>query len=175
MMPTEPTLRRPRVSSSASSSSAEVAALVAALGVGDSQVVETLFREGVRAATVPVLEWLPALDVCWLDGADAAERNALRVQYAADDRAIPDGLALMDRWLATPPPAALFAAGRRALRARLAVLDPMEREALIDAIVARCEAAGRAAGAGFGVGPLSRLERTRILRLRRDLDAAPTH
>ncbi|MGE4222315.1 MAG: hypothetical protein AB7I23_03175 [Vicinamibacterales bacterium] len=148
---------------------------MAALGVGDGQVVETLFREGVRASTVAVLEWLPALDVCWLDGADAAERNALRVQYAADERAVPEGLALMDGWLSSPPPAALFAAGRRALRARLATSEPAARERLIDAVVARCEAAGRAAGAGFGVGPLSRLERTRILRLRRDLDAGLAH
>lgn len=154
---------------------AEVAALVAALGLGDTHVVGTLFREGLRAATVPVLEWLPAVDVCWLDGADVAERHALRVQYGADDRSTPEGLALVDRWLTTRPPAALFTAARRALRSRLATLDPMAREALVDRIVARCEAAGRAAGAGFGVGPLSNLERARIQRLRRDLDVALMH
>jgi hypothetical protein len=167
--------RRITTTAPGASPGAEVAALVAALGLGDTEVVETLFRQGVRASTVPALEWLPAVDVCWLDGANAAERHALRVQYAADDRCTPEGLALVDRWLTTRPPAALFTAGRRALRARLAMLDPMARELLVERIVARCEAAGRAAGAGFGVGPLSNLERARIQRLRRDLDATPTH
>lgn len=175
MTPTDDRNRSPRPPAPGGSRSADVAALVAALGLGDAQVIETLFAAGVRAAAVPVLEWLPAVDVCWLDGADAAERHALRVQYAADDRCTPEGLALMDHWLTTRPPAALFQAGRRALRARLAMLDPLAREALADRIVARCEAAGRAAGAAFGVGPLSTLERARIQRLRRDLDAAPAH
>lgn len=147
----------------------EVAALVAALGLGDGDVVVTLFAHGLRAHTVPLVEWLPAVDVCWLDGADAAERHALRVQYAADDRSTTDGLALIDRWLTERPPARLFEAGRRALRVRLAALDPDARDEMLATVVARCEAAGRAGGAGFGVGPLSFVERDRIAQLRRDL------
>ena len=72
--------------------SAEVAALVAAVGLGDSTVIGTLYDHGVRGGTVPALEWLPAVDVCWLDGADVAERHALRVQFAADDRSTPEGV-----------------------------------------------------------------------------------
>lgn len=152
--------------------SAEVAALVAAVGLGDSMVIGTLYDHGVRAETVPVLEWLPAVDVCWLDGADVAERHALRVQYASDDRSTPDGVELLDRWLTTRPAVSLFAAGRRALRARLALIDPVDREEVVDRIVAMCEAAGRAAGADFGVSALSAGERDRIRQLRHDLEVA---
>ncbi len=152
--------------------SAEVAALVAALGLGDSMVIGTLYEHGVRAETVPVLEWLPAVDVCWLDGADVAERHALRVQYASDDRSTPEGVELLDRWLTTRPVVSLFAAGRRALRARLALIDPADRGDVVDRIVAMCEAAGRAAGADFGVNALSAPERDRIEQLRRDLEDA---
>lgn len=148
----------------------EVAALVAALGLGDGDVVVTLFAHGLRAHTVPLVEWLPAVDVCWLDGADAAERHALRVQYASDDRSTTDGLTLIDRWLTERPPVRLFEAGRRALRARLAALDGEAREEMLATVVARCEAAGRAGGGGFGVGPLSHVERDRIHQLRRDLE-----
>lgn len=148
----------------------EVAALVAAVGVGDGDVIVTLHAHGLRAHTVPLLEWLPAVDVCWLDGADAAERHALRVQYAADDRSTADGLALIDRWLTERPPVRLFEAGRRALRARLAALDPDVRDGMLATVVARCEAAGRAGGGGFGVGSLSLVERDRIAQLRRDLE-----
>ena len=38
--------------------SADVAALVAAVGLGDSTVIGTLYDHGVRAVTVPALEWL---------------------------------------------------------------------------------------------------------------------
>ncbi len=151
---------------------AEVAALVAALGLGDGQVIGTLHAHGLRAETSPVLEWIPAVDVCWLDGADTAERHALRVQFAADDRSTPAGVALLDAWLTSRPPAALFDASRRALRSALRLLEPPEREESIDRIVARCEAAGRAAGADFGVGAISTGERDRIGELRRDLERA---
>ncbi len=149
---------------------AEVAALVAALGLGESELIATLHAHGVRAETVPVLEWVPAVDVCWLDGADVAERHALRVQYVADQRSTSAGVALLDRWLTARPPAEFFAAGRRAMAARLARLDPSDRGEVIDRIIAMCEAAGRAAGAAFGVGPLSAAEQERIRQLRRDLE-----
>ncbi len=152
------------------SEGAEVAALVAALGVGDTDVLVTLFAHGVRAETVPVIEWLPAVDVCWVDGVDAAERNALRVQFSVDDRCTKAGLALLDRWLADRPPSRLFAAARKALALRLHRLDLDEKEETLARIVARCEAAGRAGGGGFGVGALSSPERDRIANLRDDLD-----
>jgi len=147
----------------------EIAALVAALGLGDSDTVATLYAHGVRAESVPVLEWLPAVDICWVDGADVAERHALRVQFTADDRSTPEGLALLDSWLTERPSPPLLDATSRALAARLRLLDDDQRDATLARIVALCEAAGRAAGADFGVGPLSAPERERIDELRRAL------
>ena len=88
----------------------------------------------------------------------------------ADERSTTAGVALLDRWLTARPPSAFFAAGRRAMAARLARLDPSDRGEVIDRVIAMCEAAGRAAGAGFGVGPLSTAEQDRIHQLRRDLE-----
>jgi hypothetical protein len=148
--------------------SAEVAALVAAVGLGDSTVIGTLYDHGVRADMVPALEWLPAVDVCWLDGADAAERHALRVQFASDDRSTPAGVDLLGQWLTTSP----ASPGRPPALRPAALIDPADREEVVDRIVAMCEAAGRAAGAAFGVGALSTGERDRIRQLRRDLEDA---
>lgn len=169
-MPVEQVLQEARYLAPTPTEGAEVAGLVAALGLGDNEVLVTLFAHGVRAETVAVLEWLPAVDVCWVDGVDAAERNALRVQFAVDERCTPAGLALLDGWLAERPPFRLFAAARRALASRLAHLDPDDRDEMLARIVGRCEAAGRAGGGGFGVGALSSPERDRIARLREDLD-----
>lgn len=164
---TPPTLTahaRPRIAPSL-----ELAALGEVLGVTHSRVLVELYAHGLRAGTAVVLEWVPAVDVCWLDGADAGERNALRVQLAADDRATVDGLALLDAWLTTRPTPEFFEAGRLAIRVRLHALDDEAREATLDRIVAICEAAGRAGGGQFSVGPLSKKERRHIDRIRQDL------
>lgn len=152
--------------------SLELAALADALGVTNARVLRDLHANGLRADTAAVLEWVPAVDVCWLDGADAGERNALRVQLAADDRATVEGLALLDAWLTTRPMVEFFEAGRRAIRLRLRGLDEAARESTLDRIVAICEAAGRAGGGGFGVSPLSKKERRHIEAIRRDLALA---
>lgn len=149
--------------------SATIAALVAALGLGDGDTVAALHADGVRAELVPVLEWLPAVDICWLDGTNAAERHALRVQFASDARSTPEGVALLDRWLTERPAPEVFAAGKRALAVRLRLLPADERDATLERIVALCQAAGRAAGAAFGVGALSSYEQARIVELREEL------
>ena len=150
--------------------SLELAALGEALGVTNASVLRNLYTYGLRASTAAVLEWVPAVDVCWLDGADAGERNALRVQLAADDRATVEGLALLDAWLTSRPVAEFFEAGRQAIRLRVRGLDDAAREATLDRIVAICEAAGRAGGGGFGVSALSKKERRHIEAIRRDLE-----
>ena len=146
------------------------AVLAEALGVADGAILDPLYAHGLRAATAFVLEWLPAVDVCWLDGAEAGERNALRVQLAADGRGTVEGLTLLDTWLTTRPAPEFFEAGRWAIRMRLLGLDEDAREATLDRIVAMCEAAGRAGGADFGVSALSGKERRHIGRIRRDLE-----
>lgn len=163
------TNHRPEPDGAAPRTSAELAALVAALGTGNSEVVATLFAAGVRATTAPLVEWLPAVEVCWVDGASVAERHALRVQYAADDRATTEGLALVDDWLSSRPAAEVFRAAKQALRVKLSQLDDDPRDHLLDAILSRCEAAGRASGAEFGVGAFSAPERAFVGALRAEL------
>lgn len=149
--------------------SREIAALVAATGLGDAHILATLHAHGLRGETVPLLEWLPAIEVSWLGRADLAERHAVRMQYLGDDQASEAGMAFLDRWLSEPPPARFLAAGRHALRARLQWLDPEARAAAVKKMLARAEAAGRASGSAFGVGALSPAERALIQGLRRDL------
>jgi len=150
--------------------SLEQAALADSLGVHDTEAVEQLYAHGLRASTAAVVEWLPAADVAWLDGANEAERHAIRTQFAVDDRASDAGIALLTGWLTERPPDGLFVAARRALRSRLHALDPDARGAALARIVAVCEAAGRSAGGCFGVGALSSDERRHIAVIRRDLE-----
>lgn len=147
----------------------ERARLMTALGGVGLDIVDRLYAHGIRSSHVSVLEWLPAVDVCWLDGADEAERHALRLQYISDESSTPAGLAVLDGWLLMRPASELVAAGRMALGSWLAALGDDERDEMIERIVGRCEAAGRAAGADFGVSPLSPAERQHIERVKRYL------
>lgn len=148
----------------------ERAGLARALGVPDAHACEPLYAHGLRASTAELVEWLPAVEVAWLDGADEAERHALRVHVTVDGRASAEGLALLDGWLTQRPPEELFVAGRLALKARLGALDADAREAAVGRIVAICEAIGRAAGGYFGLGSLSPDERRRINAIQGDLE-----
>jgi hypothetical protein len=147
----------------------ERAELAKALATPDLTVAESLYAHGLRASTAALVEWLPAVEVAWLDGADEAERHALRVHVTVDGRASTEGIALLDSWLTQRPPETLFAAGRVALRARLHALDAVDREALMARILALCEATGRAAGGYFGLGSLSSDERSHIAGIQEDL------
>ena len=148
----------------------ERAALAEALGAPDPDVCDQLHACGLRASTAALVEWLPAVEVAWLDGADEAERHALRVHFNVDHRASAEGMALLDGWLTRRPPEELFAAGRLALKARLHALGADERESLLARILALCEATGRAAGGYFGVGSLSSDERRQITVIQGDLE-----
>ena len=148
----------------------ERAALAEALGATDSDACGLLHAYGLRASTAALVEWLPAVEVAWLDGADEAERHALRVHFNVDDRVSAEGMALLDGWLAVRPSDRLFDAARLVLRARLLTLGAQEREALLAQVLALCEASGRSAGGCFGVGPLSSQERGRITAIQGDLE-----
>ena len=148
----------------------ERAALAQALGAPDVGAFEPLFAHGLRASTAALIEWLPAVELAWLDGTNEAERHALRGHFHGDDRASAEGTALLDGWLTRRPLDELFAAGRLALRARLPTLGADEREALVARVLALCEATGRAAGGYFGVGALSSHERSHISVIQGDLE-----
>lgn len=144
------------------------AQLMAALGGATLDVVDQLYAHGVRVSTLYVIEWLPAVDVCWVDGAEAAERQALRARFVADPRATRAGLVLLDDWLTRRPTPPLLAAAWYAISATLATLDAEARAALMARVVARCETAGRAAGRD-GQATMSPAERRRIAQVRHAL------
>lgn len=148
----------------------ERAALTEALGAPDPDACRQLHACGLRTSTIALVEWLPAVEVAWLNGTDEAERHALRVHFSSDDRVSAEGMVLLDRWLTLRPPDTLFAAGRRALRARLLTLGADEREALLARVLALCEATGRASGGCFGLGALSSDERSHIAVIQADLE-----
>ncbi len=148
----------------------ERAALAEALGSPDPAACDQLYAGGLRAASAELVEWLPAVEVAWLDGTDEAERHALRVHLNVAGRASTETTDLLNSWLTHRPSDALFAAGRTALRTRLLTLGADDREALLARVVALCEATGRAAGGYFGLGALSSQERSHIAVIRRDLE-----
>lgn len=160
-------LRRARETDRVASERAELAD---ALGAPDPDTCDQLHACGLRASTAALVEWLPAVEVAWLDGADEGERHALRVHFNVDHRASGEGMALLDHWLTHRPSDESFAAGRQALRARLLTLGVDDREVVLARVLALCEAAGRAAGGFFGVGALSSDERRHISVIREDLE-----
>lgn len=144
-------------------------ALAAALGAHDDEAVARLYTWGMRAASASLLEWLPAIEVAWLDGADDGERQLLRQRFGASPSWSAEAGRLLDEWLERRPSHGLFAAARRALRARLHGQPPDLRQAAIDRIVSTCIEAGQAAGGFFGFGALSGDERRHIEFIRQDL------
>ena len=147
----------------------ERAALAEALPTSDMEAVDTLHAHGLRASTASLVEWLPAVDVVWLDGADDAERRAVRRRYSTWEAATDEGGALLEQWLQSRPPESLFLVGRRVLAERLRALDADARRAARSRIIAGCEAAGRASGGFLGLGGLSADERRTIESIRGDL------
>lgn len=89
-----------------------------------------------------VVEWIPAIELAWRDGADETDRRALRVQLAADRRASEASIALLEVWLTTRPSKSLLAAGRRALRSLLQTLEDNDRKLAMARIRSNCEAVG---------------------------------
>ena len=140
-----------------------------ALGLHAPDIIAPLHDAGVRADTVGLLEWLPAIEVAWIDGVDAREREELSRQF--EMTAGPDGLgvSLLNEWLYGRPPHEAMIAAKRALRHQLDHLDAEARQDALQRIAARCEVVGRLSGGWFGIGTLSNEERAHIDRVREDL------
>lgn len=143
-------------------------ALAQALGSTDAESVERLYASGLRASTAVAVEWLPAVEVAWLDGADEGERDELLRRCATG--APKDALTQLTAWLDRPLSDQVVLAGRRVLYDRLQPLDTEARRSAIERIIGLCELAGRAAGGVLGYGALSSDERSHIESVRHDLD-----
>lgn len=143
---------------------ADEQALALALGTADDAVIGSLYAAGLRASNVALLEWLPAVEVAWVDDVDMHEREELRRQFATDpsSEGQSQSLSLLTEWLFVRPPHEALLAARQVLRHRIDGLPEPERRALVQAILRRCDAIGRASGGIFGLGALSWDEQDRI-------------
>ena len=144
-------------------------ALGTALGLHDPAVVIPLYEAGVRAESIGVLEWLPAIEVAWVDGVEMPERDELSRQFSESAGADGAGVSLIHHWLYSRPPQEALSAARHALRHRLTQLDEDNRQALLNRVSSRCEIVGRAAGGWFGIGMVSADERQHIEHIRESL------
>ena len=144
-----------------------------AIGLHHLDVVVPLHTAGLRADSVVLLEWLPAVEVAWVDDIEVREREELRRQFAEGPDSGPSAMALLTEWLFVRPPHEAIVAAKRALRHRLEALDPTSRRDMLGRIVARCEAVGRASGGLLGLGALSWNEGARIDGIREDLGDEP--
>lgn len=148
-----------------------------ALDLHTPEVVTPLFDAGLRAGTIELLEWIPAVEVAWVDGADAAERDELSRRFAETTAANGTGVGLMNTWLVSRPAPDVFEAARQALRHQVNQLDADSRAGMLRRIASRCEIVARASGGWFGLGGLSTDERACIDRIREGLgdEAVPEH
>lgn len=144
-------------------------ALADELGVDDDQLVGRLHEAGFRAGNAGLLDWLPAIDVAWVDSLDVRERHELRTHIAADPRGDAPSIAQMTEFLFIQPSPELMDAARDVLRRQLAALDEAARHARLDTILERCESVAEASGGVWVVGSVSAAERRRIAAVRAGL------
>lgn len=147
----------------------EKRALADALGVPDDRLVGTLHEAGFRAGNAELLDWLPAIDVAWVDSLDVRERHELRSHISADPRAEAPAVTLMTEFLFIQPSPELMDAARTVLRRQLAAKEPAARHARLDTIIERCESVAEASGGVSIVGAVSAEEHRRIAAVRTGL------
>lgn len=139
-----------------------------ALGLHHLDVIVPLHAVGIRASNSNLIEWLPAVEVAWIDSVDNSEREELQRRFS-EAHGSGDTAALLHEWLFVRPPHEAMLAAKQALRHRLESSGPETRRDLLTRIVERCEAVGRASGGFFGLGALSVNERSRIDDIRQRL------
>ncbi len=141
--------------------------LAAALGT-DEAITGTLAQLGFDAATAPLLDVVPAIQVAWTDGSLPAKERAEidRILTRPElKEAARLGARMVAEWLAQQPSAQLYQLATEALRVRLARLDPDERTRLVRTILDDCNAVAAASGGVFGLGAHSSAESDRIREL----------
>ena len=141
--------------------------LAAALGVDDQAVTE-LAALGFDAATAPLLDIVPAIQVAWSDGTlPAAERAVIERILTRPELqpAAQTGGRMVAEWLSRRPRPELFRLATEALRLRVDRLDADSRTQLVSKIIADCKAVATASGGVFGLGALSSAEADLIREL----------
>ncbi|MBM4195243.1 MAG: hypothetical protein FJ202_12840 [Gemmatimonadetes bacterium] len=116
-------------------------ALARALGVRNRGLIQVVGSFGFDATCAPLVPWIPAIELVWMLGLTAREREwVLRLVYERHGVLGPRAEVLLHEWVARRPSNVLMATGRRVLRAQLATLPPEERPALRARIIGPCVA-----------------------------------
>jgi len=130
------------------------AALAAASGISDDNVLEKLVALNIGSDTLAALSLVPIVKMAWADGAiDDKERKAA-LSAAAEIGLSNDSVsrALFEQWIAQRPPVGLFHAWKEYIGALLATMDEDARRALKQDILNRARAIAEATGGFLGIG-----------------------
>ncbi|MCR0982045.1 hypothetical protein [Roseomonas populi] len=138
--------------------------LAEASGLKDPALLDRLVAQGIGSGTVAALSIVPLVVVAWADGmmGDRERRAVLDAAHAVGLDSGSDGQALLSRWLAQPPPAALLAAWTDYVHA----LGPEARGALRKRVMDRALQLAEAKGGLLGLlGGISAPEKAALARL----------
>lgn len=134
-------------------------ALAKALGVHDPNLVRVLGAFGFDPTSAELLQWVPAIELAWLDGMTRAEHERLRRLIQQRHPALsPRAAELLKDWLRRRPSNAFFRTARRAIRAQLRSLPPEERPTVRARVLGPCVDVGEASGGIWGYRTLSTRE-----------------
>jgi hypothetical protein len=129
-------------------------AMAAATGVTDDALLKAWIALNLGPETVAALALVPLVLVAWADGTlDAREAAALRDaahETGLDRRS--DAAALLEAWLAAPPPRRMEQAWRDYAHSLAAGLEPAARAALRAETIGRARRVAEAAGGFLGLG-----------------------
>jgi len=117
----------------------------------DDESVDVLLDVGIRADVLPVLDWIPLVEVAWSDGEVDVAETELLLAAAEDDRIDFDHPAhrLLRSWIKQRPGPGLFDAWK--LHVSVAGRTPEQREQLLD----RVRKVAHASGGLLGIGRVS--------------------
>ena len=142
--------------------------LATTLGIDDDANVAKLAELGFDAATAPLLDIVPAIQVAWADGSlpakERAEIERILARPGLTDAARM-GSGMVATWLSRQPGADLYRLAIEALRLRLARMDADTRKRVVSTIIDDCNAVAAASGGVFGLGAHSNAESERIKEL----------
>lgn len=139
---------------------AEKKHIEATCGIRDAAVLEEIVTLGIGVETIVGLSLVPLVQIAWADGTvDLKERDA--VLKAAESSNCPAGSAsyqLLDHWLASEPPAALFEAWKDYIAELKKSMPPESLHKLRDGLVDHAREVATAAGGILGIGSISKKE-----------------
>lgn len=148
-------------------------ALAAASGLTDERVLDHLADLGIQPDTLLALRLVPLVAVAWADGRmDDRERQAVQGGLAAAGIAAGSlARALVENWLASPPPRTMLDAWTAYTTALAGQLSPDDRRELRATVLRQARAVAETAGGILGLGRVSAAEEALLQRLQQAFGA----